>query len=140
MKGSLYHMSYRRSKLEIYLDVLSSIHEGISKPTRIMYSANLSWKALNKILDEAWHDRWWAIRVHEEPPHPAELELHKSYPYSMVSSPTYRIYIDIKEIPTRHFELPELLPDYDTWTNKRLLSSATAELKYRIKRKIKSWL
>jgi predicted transcriptional regulator len=40
----------RRSKLEIYLDVLSSIKRGTKKPTRIMYEANLSWKPLQQIL------------------------------------------------------------------------------------------
>jgi len=44
-------MSRRRSKLEIYLDVLWAIKEGTYKPTRVMYSANLSWKPLQKILD-----------------------------------------------------------------------------------------
>ena len=41
----------RRSRLEIYLDVLWAIKSGIRKPTRIMYEANLSWKPLQKILD-----------------------------------------------------------------------------------------
>jgi predicted transcriptional regulator len=40
----------RRSKLEIYLDVLKVIKEGTKKPTRIMYGANLSWKLLQNIL------------------------------------------------------------------------------------------
>jgi predicted transcriptional regulator len=40
----------RRSKLEIYLDVLKVIKEGTTKPTRIMYGANLSWKLLQGIL------------------------------------------------------------------------------------------
>jgi len=40
----------RRSKLEIYLDVLRVIKQGTSKPTRIMYSANLSWRLLQSIL------------------------------------------------------------------------------------------
>ncbi|MBD3207704.1 transcriptional regulator [Candidatus Bathyarchaeota archaeon] len=43
-------MKSRRSKLEIYLDVLSVIKEGTKKPTRIMYGANLSWKLLQDIL------------------------------------------------------------------------------------------
>ena len=41
----------RRSKLEIYLDVLWTIKRGTNKPTRIMYEANLSWKPLQMILD-----------------------------------------------------------------------------------------
>lgn len=40
----------RRSKLEIYLDVLWAIKKGTRKPTRIMYEANLSWKPLQRIL------------------------------------------------------------------------------------------
>ena len=40
----------RRSKLEIYLDVLWSIKNGTTKPTRIMYEANLSWRPLQSIL------------------------------------------------------------------------------------------
>jgi len=44
-------MSSRRSKVEIYLTVLKAIRDGESRPTRIMYSANLSWKPLTQILD-----------------------------------------------------------------------------------------
>ncbi len=40
----------RRSKLELYLDVLNVIKEGTTKPTRIMYGANLSWKLVQGIL------------------------------------------------------------------------------------------
>jgi predicted transcriptional regulator len=40
----------RRSKLEIYLDVLWSIKNGTTKPTRIMYESNLSWRPLQSIL------------------------------------------------------------------------------------------
>lgn len=43
-------MKNRRSKLELYLDVLNVIKEGTAKPTRIMYGANLSWKLLQGIL------------------------------------------------------------------------------------------
>ncbi|MGD2142025.1 MAG: winged helix-turn-helix domain-containing protein [Candidatus Bathyarchaeota archaeon] len=41
----------RRSRLEMYLDVLWAIKRGTRKPTRIMYEANLSWKPLQRILD-----------------------------------------------------------------------------------------
>jgi len=40
----------RRSKLEIWLNVLDIIHEGESKPTRIMYEANISWDPLKRVL------------------------------------------------------------------------------------------
>lgn len=43
-------MPLRRSKLDIVLNVLSAVMEGIDKPTRIMYSANLSWRPTQKIL------------------------------------------------------------------------------------------
>ena len=44
-------MKNRRSRLEIYLDVLQTIKEGTRKPTRIMYGANLSWKLLQGVID-----------------------------------------------------------------------------------------
>ncbi|MCD6530463.1 transcriptional regulator [Candidatus Bathyarchaeota archaeon] len=44
-------MTEKRSRLEIYLDVLRVISNGCSKPTRIMYSSNLSWKPLKEILE-----------------------------------------------------------------------------------------
>ncbi len=44
-------MKKRRSKLEIYIEVLKVIKEGTTKPTRIMYGANLSYKLLQDILN-----------------------------------------------------------------------------------------
>jgi predicted transcriptional regulator len=43
-------VSPRRSKLEIQLSILSAIQEGVDKPTRIMYAANMSWKPVQEIL------------------------------------------------------------------------------------------
>jgi predicted transcriptional regulator len=43
-------MTNRRSKLEIYIDILEEINQGVVIPTRIMYGANLSWKPLQQIL------------------------------------------------------------------------------------------
>lgn len=43
-------MTNRRSKLEIYIDILEEIRNGVIIPTRIMYGANLSWKPLQQIL------------------------------------------------------------------------------------------
>jgi predicted transcriptional regulator len=43
-------MSNRRSKLEIYLEVLQIIKGGTSKPTRVMYAANISWQPLMRVL------------------------------------------------------------------------------------------
>jgi predicted transcriptional regulator len=44
-------MSLRRSKLDIVLSVLSAVRDGVDKPTRIMYAANLSWRPTQKILE-----------------------------------------------------------------------------------------
>ena len=41
----------RRSRLEIYFDLLKVVERGVSKPTRIMYKTNLSWKTLHEILE-----------------------------------------------------------------------------------------
>ncbi|MEM2342121.1 MAG: DUF4364 family protein [Candidatus Bathyarchaeia archaeon] len=43
-------MSKKRSRLEIYLDVLRVIRAGYNKPTNIMYKSNLSWITLQEIL------------------------------------------------------------------------------------------
>ena len=43
-------MSNRRSRLEIMLDILSAIRDGIDKPTRIMYAANMSWRPTQRML------------------------------------------------------------------------------------------
>ncbi|RJS74490.1 DUF4364 family protein [Candidatus Bathyarchaeota archaeon] len=44
-------MSSKRSRIEIYLDVLQAIRKGTHKPTRIMYRTNLSWKPLMEVLE-----------------------------------------------------------------------------------------
>lgn len=43
-------MSQRRSRLEIYLNILEAVRNGVEKPTRIMYAAKLSWKPTKSIL------------------------------------------------------------------------------------------
>jgi len=43
-------MTGKRSRLEMYLDVLEKISQGVSKPTNIMYKCNLSWRPLQEIL------------------------------------------------------------------------------------------
>jgi len=43
-------MSGKRSRLEMYLDVLEKISQGVGKPTNIMYKCNLSWRPLQEIL------------------------------------------------------------------------------------------
>ena len=41
----------RRSRLEIFFDVLAVIDRGVSKPTRIMYKTNLSWTSLHEVFE-----------------------------------------------------------------------------------------
>ena len=41
----------RRSRFEIYFDVLKEIDNGTDKPTRIMYKTNLSWTSLLSVFD-----------------------------------------------------------------------------------------
>ncbi len=45
-------MSPRRSKLDIRLKILATIRDGVDKPTRIMYAANMSWKPTQKNLSQ----------------------------------------------------------------------------------------
>jgi len=40
----------KRSRLEIYLDVLEKVSRGVSRPTNIMYKCNLSWRPLQEVL------------------------------------------------------------------------------------------
>ena len=44
-------MTPKRSRLEIYLDVLKVVRKGTHRPTRVMYRTNLSWKPLMKVLE-----------------------------------------------------------------------------------------
>ena len=43
-------MQARRTRLEIMLNVLGAVNDGVDKPTRIMYAANMSWKPVQRIL------------------------------------------------------------------------------------------
>jgi predicted transcriptional regulator len=47
----VFKLSSKRSRIEIYLDILQTIKKGVDKPTRIMYRTNLSWKPLMQFLD-----------------------------------------------------------------------------------------
>ena len=40
----------RRSRLEIMLQALNIINNGIDKPTRIMYASNMSWNSIQRVL------------------------------------------------------------------------------------------
>ena len=39
-----------RSRLEIYIELLSNIKRGVNKPTQIMYATNLSWYAFKRVM------------------------------------------------------------------------------------------
>ena len=42
----------RRSRFEIYVDILTEIESGTVLPTQIMYGANMSWNPLVNTLDK----------------------------------------------------------------------------------------
>jgi predicted transcriptional regulator len=44
-------MSVRRSKFEIYRELLTQVNNGNCQPTRMMYSINLSWIAFNQVKE-----------------------------------------------------------------------------------------
>ncbi|UCH56981.1 MAG: hypothetical protein JSV18_06485 [Candidatus Bathyarchaeota archaeon] len=67
-------MTERRSKLEIILNVLSAVHDGIDKPTRIMYAANMSWNPTQEVLKRLVAEGH--LRVIEEP---SKLRAKKRY-------------------------------------------------------------
>lgn len=41
----------RRSKMEIYIDILKAVADGRRKPTHVMHHANLPWTRMKKCLD-----------------------------------------------------------------------------------------
>ena len=40
----------RRSKLEIYIEILANIKKGVDKPTQLMYASNLNWTLFKNVL------------------------------------------------------------------------------------------
>ena len=58
-------MTRKRSRLEIYLDILRAVKSGVNKPTNIMYKCNLSWLPLKRIL-ETLIERDLLRMVHEK--------------------------------------------------------------------------
>jgi len=58
-------MERRRTRLEIMLNVLNAVHDGVDKPTRIMYAANMSWNPTKKILEKLVGEGF--LEVNEEP-------------------------------------------------------------------------
>jgi predicted transcriptional regulator len=45
-------VSTRRSKLEIMLTVLGAVRDGVDKPTRIQYIANMAWNPTQRMLSQ----------------------------------------------------------------------------------------
>ena len=41
----------RRSKLEIYIEMLINVKKGVGKPTQLMYASNLNWNLFKNVLD-----------------------------------------------------------------------------------------
>ncbi len=59
-------MSKRRSKLEIILDILSAVMDGVDKPTRIMFSAKMSWRPTQRILSRLVEQGLLEVRMNTE--------------------------------------------------------------------------
>jgi predicted transcriptional regulator len=59
-------MSPRRSQLEIRLNILSAVKDGVDKPTRIMYAANMSWKPVQRILSHLVEQGLLEVRINKE--------------------------------------------------------------------------
>ena len=59
-------MSPRRSQLEIRLNILSAVRDGVDKPTRIMYAANMSWKPVQRILSHLVEQGLLEVRMNAE--------------------------------------------------------------------------
>jgi predicted transcriptional regulator len=49
-RGWKNNMSKRRSKLEMYVEILDACARGNIKPTKIMYAINTSWKPLQQMF------------------------------------------------------------------------------------------
>ena len=59
-------MSGRRSRLEIILSILSAVRDGVDKPTRIMYAANMSWAPSQRILSSLVKQDLIEVRINTE--------------------------------------------------------------------------
>jgi predicted transcriptional regulator len=69
-------LKLRRSRLEVHLDVLYTIRNGVKKPTRIMYGANLSWKPLQRVLASLIHQN---LVMEVEPENPKDKRTSVCY-------------------------------------------------------------
>lgn len=44
-------MTRKRSRIEIYVEVLRALKSGVNKPTNVMYKCNLAWTPFKRILE-----------------------------------------------------------------------------------------
>jgi predicted transcriptional regulator len=58
--------SRRRSRLEIYLDILNAVLNGESKTTRIMYAANLSSKSARRFLKKLVNEDYLSVTKNDK--------------------------------------------------------------------------
>ena len=65
ISGPFDSLTQRRSKLDIMMTVLGAIRDGVDKPTRIMYTANMSWNSTQKVFGDLLEQD--LIFVTEEP-------------------------------------------------------------------------
>jgi predicted transcriptional regulator len=63
--SSFESLVHRRSKLDIMMTVLRAVRNGVTKPTRIMYAANMSWNSTQKVFEDLIAQE--LVRVSEEP-------------------------------------------------------------------------
>lgn len=52
LSGPFDSLTQRRSKLDIMMTVMRAIRDGVDKPTRIMYTANMSWNSTQKVFED----------------------------------------------------------------------------------------
>ena len=55
-------MTRKRTTIEIYLDVLRTVKNGVNKPTNIMYRCNLAWRPFRHVLDSLVENELLEIR------------------------------------------------------------------------------
>ena len=59
-------MSKRRTRLEIVLSILLAVMDGVDKPTRIMYAANMSYRPTQRILSLLVEQGLLEVRMNTE--------------------------------------------------------------------------
>ena len=43
-------MTRKRTRLELFIDILNELDSGVDKPTNLMYKCNMSWRPLQEIF------------------------------------------------------------------------------------------